>query len=338
MGVASVILRVFRGDVRFADALALESFVRERAIPSALAIPGLLAFQPAIARSEEGLRLVLVSTWTEFGAILAQGHDLDTPIAMPDAAGIVAGGRGEHYELVFGSGRGLPLTSSTLRITRVPLERGYEASYFELARAHAERLLENADLVAFLLGRRTLEDTTEALVATVWDDVQEEVPSGLLGGAEAAGYHASPPETELLRALSVAPASEHAPAILLADDERRYLHATRAAAELTGHSVAALLSMRVDDLTAPELRDAVPGMWERFLAMGSMSSRFALRRRDGSEVAVRFSARARSPWPGSHASMFVPGESETPPDIDTALVDGGFVSRFVTVPGPTDRD
>jgi hypothetical protein len=82
----------------------------------------------------------------------------------------------------------------------------------------------------------------------------------------------------------------------------------------------------------------VPGMWERFLAMGSMSSRFALRRRDGSEVAVRFSARARSPWPGTHASMFVPGESETPPDIDTALVDGGFVSRFVTVPGPTDRD
>ena len=89
--------------MRFADESALLSFVRERAIPSALAIPGLRSFEPAIARTDEGLRLVLVSTWTEFDAILAQGRDLDVPIAMPDATDIVEGGHGDHYELVVGN-------------------------------------------------------------------------------------------------------------------------------------------------------------------------------------------------------------------------------------------
>jgi PAS domain S-box-containing protein len=248
---------------------------------------------------------------------------------MPDANGIVEGGHGDHYELVVGNARGLPLADATLRVTRVPLERGHEASYFELVRANAEDLLGEADLVAFLVGRRMVHGMTEALVTTVWDDARRDGPRGLLGGAEASGHHASPPTTELFRALSVAPASEHAPAILLADDERNDLHATPAAAELTGHSVARLLSMRIDDLSTPDLRDAVPEMWDRFLADGRMAAGFSLRRRDGSEVPVHFSARARSPWPGTHASVLVLAGAEASPDLDAALVDAGFVSRFV---------
>lgn len=323
-----MILRVFRGGVRFADESTLLSHVRDRAIPTALAIPGLRSFQPAVARSDDGLRLVLVSTWTGFDAILSRGQNLDTPLAMPDAAGLVEDGHSEHYELMVGNARRLPLSDATLRVTRVLLERDMEPSYFNLVRRNADDFLEQEHLVAFLLGRRTVAGTTEALITSVWDDAFKDGPRGLLGGPEASRCHASPPTTELFRALSIAPPSNDAPAILLADDERQYVHATPAAAELTGHSVAALLSMRIDDLAAPELRDAVPGMWARFLAEGSLTAGFSLRRRDGSDVAVRFSARARTPWPGTHASMMVLTGTEASPDIDAALVEAGFVSRY----------
>lgn len=323
-----MILRMFRGEVRFANESALLSHVRDRAIPTALAIPGLRSFQPAIARSDDGLRLVLVSTWTGFDAILSSGRNLDTPLAMPDAADLVEAGHSEHYELVVGNARHLPLSDATLRVTRVPLEHDMEPLYFDLVRRTAEDFLEQAHLVAFLLGRRTVGGTTEALITSVWDDTLKDGPRGLLGGPEASRCHASPPTTEVFRALSIAPASDRAPAILLADDDRQYVHATPAAAQLTGHSVAALLSMRIDDLTAPELRDAVPGMWARFLAEGSLAAPFSLRRRDGSDVAVRFSARARTPWPGTHASTIVPAATEASPDIDQSLVEAGLISRF----------
>lgn len=338
----SMILRLFSGGVRFEDESALLAFVRERAVPGALAIPGLLSFQPAVRRSPEGLELVLVTSWATFDSIVARGRDLDTPVAMPEATGLVVHGHSDHYELVLGDARGLPLATSTLVASRVPLQQGMEAVYFDAFREHAEGLLDGEGLVAFQLGRRSVGATTEALAVTVWaqDEPGAAPPDHgvVIGGSRLAACHAGSPITASYEALSVAPAKPGAPAILLADDERNYRYATPAAARLTGHSVARLLTMRIDDLTASEMRAQVPDVWRRFIEDGSMNAAFALARPDGSEVGVRFSARARSPWPGSHASMFVPAASPLEPDIDRALVDAGFVSRFVAAPHEgTDR-
>jgi hypothetical protein len=88
--------------------------------------------------------------------------------------------------------------------------------------------------------------------------------------------------------------------------------------------------MRIDDLAAPATREGLPRRWERFLAEGSMAGAFTVRRRDLREVVLRVAARARVPWPGSHAAVLVPEGAPGRPDVDRALAEAGFVSRIIT--------
>jgi hypothetical protein len=69
-------------------------------------------------------------------------------------------------------------------------------------------------------------------------------------------------------------------------------------------------------------------MWKHFVAKGSLDGAIRLARPDGSSVEVRFSARARTPWPGCHVSMLTPPDSADVPDIAKALIDAGFVARY----------
>ena len=79
----------------------------------------------------------------------------------------------------------------------------------------------------------------------------------------------------------------------------------------------------------PAERDQVAGSWERFIADGEAHGPYVLARPDGSEVAVRFAAKANAPWPGSHASLLVEQEKdEGALDVDQALVQAGFVARY----------
>ena len=150
-----------------------------------------------------------------------------------------------------------------------------------------------------------------------------------MGGAELSRFWAAEPTIEHFDALTAVDARADAPAILLADNDRRYVHATPAAARLSGRPLARLLTMRVEDLTRGSDRNAVPDTWERFVAEGSMSGPYMLERPDGSEVAVRFAAKANAPWPGSHASLMVPADEAEDLDVDRALVNAGLVARYV---------
>lgn len=333
-----MILRVYRGRVIPGHEDRLVRFVREQAIAEALAIPGLLSFQPAIREEPDGTALVIVSTWDAFGSLLATGRDLGSPLAMPRAGGLVTDGWAEHFEVVTGDARGIPVRGATLRILRGRLTPNAEAPYFDRLRAIGEPFLDRPDLLAFHVGRRTEGRYSEIVGVSLWAGEQpgralpDDGPWLLFDREEAAGLYAEPPRVERFQALTMSEVAGEAPAILLADDERRYLHATPAAARLTGRSVARLLTMRVDDLAPAEVRPLVPAMWERFLADGALEGPFVLGRPDGTRVEVRFSARARSPWPGCHASMLAPVGIEPQPDIDRGLVEAGFLSRYA-VPG-----
>ena len=156
-----------------------------------------------------------------------------------------------------------------------------------------------------------------------------------MGEDELSRYWAAEPAIEHFEALTATEPRPNAPAILLADDDRRYVHATPAAARLSGHSLARLLTMRVEDVARATERAAVPEAWSRFVADGSMGGPYILERPDGTEVEVRFAAKANTPWPGSHASLLVPAGAVGPDgtdagdlDVDAALVDAGLVARY----------
>jgi hypothetical protein len=201
----------------------------------------------------------------------------------------------------------------------------------------ADRLLDDVRIGAAYVGRRTGGGSTEAAIVTIWTDVAAlKLATGPnlsapVAGAESERYYSGPREVQHFEALVRIDCGETAPALLLADDARRLIHATPGAAALTGHSVPELLAMRVEDLTVPDLRPSVPGLWAELLANGRMDGPFALARRDGTPVPVQFSARAAWPWPGVHTSVLVPGSEAPAVNIDSALLEAGILARHLAV-------
>lgn len=89
-------------------------------------------------------------------------------------------------------------------------------------------------------------------------------------------------------------------AMVIADDEGRYMDANPAACELFGLSREELLGQRISDFAAPEID--VPQTWEEFQRLGQMKGEFRLRRRDGSVRDVEYAATANF-LPHRHLSI-----------------------------------
>lgn len=329
-----MILRIFRARVRPGREDDLAAFIRDDAIAGALRTEGLRSFQPGVRTVSGGRELVLVSTWRDFADIQGAGPSLDSPLAVPGAAEMVEGGRAEHLELVWGSSRALPLRDGVLRIAHLAIQPRFESTYFSDLRAAADGLLDTAGLTALTVGRRTTPTGVEAVVVTIWEDrvaldeALERTGDGRSLFASLAGFQTGPIDVVEFEALAaVAPRSD-APAILVADDESRYIHATPAAARLTGRSVARLLTLRVQDIAGPDIRPQVPELWKQFLDAGASSGSFTVARPNGTEARVVFQARTGVPWPGTHSSLLVPEDEPTDIDLDTALAQSGLVARY----------
>lgn len=329
-----MILRVYRAHVVAGEEARLARFVRDEALAPALQVPGLISFQPAIRETGDGVELVLVSTWTGFDRILDGGTDLDRPLSLMGAADMLEKSHAEHYELVIGEARAMPLHDAKLRLTRIPIVKNMEARYYDTVRSWAETLLDQTGMVAFSLGRRVIGQQDDIVAVQVWQDEAALVEAAgvdiakPMGTEELSTFWAAEPEIEHFDALTATEPRRDAPAILLVDDERRYVHATPAAARLTGRPLARLLTMRVEDLSPESDRPAVVEMWRRFLAEGSMEGPYPLHRPDGSTVEVLYQAKANAPWPGSHASLLVPAGETASLDLDKALADAGLVARY----------
>jgi PAS domain-containing protein len=329
-----MILRVLRGRVIEGEEARLTRFVRDEAVAHALTVPGLLSLQPAVRETHGGQELVIISTWTGFESMAAVSKDLDSPLAMPGVGEMLVDARAEHYELVIGESRSMPLRKAKLRLTRIPIRPNTEASYYDAVRQWADRLLDDHGLVAFSLGRRVIGRQDDIVAVQVWQDedaLRDVAGTDLerpMGSAELSRFWAAEPAIEHFDALTAVDAQPDAPAILLADDERRYVHATPAAARLSGRPLARLLTMRVEDLASGADRRDVAAAWDRFVAEGSMSGPYTLERPDGSELPVRFAAKANAPWPGSHASLVVPADEPEDLDVDGALAAAGLVARY----------
>lgn len=93
-------------------------------------------------------------------------------------------------------------------------------------------------------------------------------------------------------------------AMLIADDDRRYRDANRAAELLLGKSREEILACRIDDFTPPEHRDGLDQVWQDFLAEGRQAGRFELLLGNGERLEVEFSA-VTNVFPGRHLSIFL---------------------------------
>jgi PAS domain S-box-containing protein len=97
-------------------------------------------------------------------------------------------------------------------------------------------------------------------------------------------------------------------AMLLADDDRRYVDVNDAACTLLGMSRAELLQSDVDAVTPTALRGRVPAMWDQFLAQGTMQGVYELADASGQLVRITYVAIARV-LPGLHLSCLLTARS-----------------------------
>ena len=91
-------------------------------------------------------------------------------------------------------------------------------------------------------------------------------------------------------------------AILLADNEGRYVDANPAACLLLGYTREELLELAIPEVFAVADAGWARGAWREFLAKGRTTGEISLRRKDGSSVVVDYSAIA-SILPGLHLSI-----------------------------------
>jgi PAS domain-containing protein len=331
-----LILRVYRALVAEGEGPRLVELIRDGAMTEALSTKGLLSFQPAFRETAAGTELLVVSTWMGLDELAAKGLDLDAPLLVPSMAAMLAPRRPEHYELVIGEARAMPLRAAKLRLIRIPIRANGQAAYYAAVRTWADRLLDETGLVAFNLGRRVVGRVDEIVAAMLFEDeaaLLDAAGSDVdrpMGGAELSEFWAAAPEIEHFDAMTVVEPRRDAPAILLADDDRRYVHVTPAAARLTARPLARLLTMRVEDIAPAEQRPEVLAAWNAFMAEGSMEGPFTIHRPDGSSVEVLFAAKANAPWPGVHASLLAPLGDGAELDIDQALAEAGLVARYPT--------
>jgi PAS domain-containing protein len=332
-----VILRLLRARVKEGEGERLHRYIRDEAVAHALRIPGLRSCQPAIRTTESGAEFLLASTWAGFDDLVAADRDLDRSVSLPGAGSMLTDSHAEHYELVIGDARTMPMHAARLRLTRILIRPNVQTAYYEAVRRWSDRLLDDAGMVAFTLGRRVVGRQDEIVAVQLWQDeeaLRDAAGKDLerpRGGEVLSEFWAADPTIEHFEALTSIEPQPNAPAILVADDERRYVHATPAAARLSGRSVARLLTLRIDDISAARERAGIDRAWNTFVADGSMRGPYRLTTPDGSEIPVRISAKANTPWPGAHASVLVPDGSnaDADPDIDAALVEAGLVAKYV---------
>src|SRR5439155_21926703 len=91
-------------------------------------------------------------------------------------------------------------------------------------------------------------------------------------------------------------------AVVVVDDERRYVDANEAAATLLGVRREALIGLRIDDFVIGADRGGVAGAWQRLVAEGEQQGEVTVVRPDGEIRVAEYSARANF-LPGRHLSI-----------------------------------
>lgn len=80
--------------------------------------------------------------------------------------------------------------------------------------------------------------------------------------------------------------------VAFVDEQRRYLDMTDGVCELLGYSRSELLTMRIDDVTAPTIRSSASPLFEQYLNDGLQRGSYILRHRNGKEIPITYIARA----------------------------------------------
>jgi len=99
--------------------------------------------------------------------------------------------------------------------------------------------------------------------------------------------------------------------IAFADEHRRFLDVTDGVCELLGYSRCELLTMTIDDVTAPVMRSETARLFQQYLADGRLQGEYVLLHRDGSEIPITYTATVFAD--GCMVASWKPGKDQPRP-------------------------
>ena len=175
-----------------------------------------------------------------------------------------------------------------------------------------------AGVAGLHVGRRVLAGRTELLVVASWRDrlalhaFAQKRATGTLDPAFLRLLTDWRFETYDCLGPGATALPSAAPAVLLADDQARYVDASPGIEALLGVPAELVLRQTLADIIPADARADVARQWAAFLATGQASGEIEIMRPDGRLARVAFRAQADCPRPGIHASVLAP--LDAPPD------------------------
>jgi PAS domain S-box-containing protein len=103
-------------------------------------------------------------------------------------------------------------------------------------------------------------------------------------------------------------------ALLVVDDQRRYVEVNHAAAELLGSPREKVLTRRIDHFTPVELLPTLERLWSEFRKEGRQHGRYQVLRGDGSKVVAQY----RAAWNFGPREHLIAARA-----VEVGRVDGG---------------
>jgi quinol monooxygenase YgiN len=201
-----MILRILRGRTAEQDLEPLLDAVQADMDDWAAIGAGLLTAQPAYRLQDDALEFLLVSTWTDAEAVLAQGGDVTQPRGRLGASGLLGDGRAGHYELIMSEAREDARPLEVVRLSSIPLVPRRASAFYEELRQVWDALVEDAGLVALHVGRRVEPAVEQAVVVSVWESsaaLAAATAGGFIGGSDMSSFYAGEPAIEHFTALSL---------------------------------------------------------------------------------------------------------------------------------------
>lgn len=302
----TMIIRLLRGQVPEGQEGPLLDRLRE-VLQQGKPLPGIVGASFGFRRDGDELGFLALSTWESIDAITsATGGAPDEPIVSDNI--VVPQVSIDLYEVAEATAPTGPSGGAALGLVWGRVARNAEGVAHEMIRAIAPQVTV-AGVTALQVGRRVHDGQTEVLVVATWRDrlaLHEFARARTSGTLDPAflrlltewrfeTYDALDPA-----ALLVPP---RGPAVLLADDDGRYVDASPGIEALIGLPAEMILRQTIADLTPPELRGGIADAWQAFSATGQASGEWTLLRTDGRRVPVAFRAQANCPGPGIHASV-----------------------------------
>jgi len=313
-----VIIRLLRGMVPIGQEAHLVERLRRLDLDKAPPA-GFVGVTLGVRRTGDSLGFLALSTWTSIEAIAAATSGLPDQ-ALPSQP---AGRALESVAIdLFEVPEGPPLPvgvdrGGALGIVWARVAPHAEAAAHEMIRAVGPEV-GAAGVAGIHVGRRVVDDQTELVVVASWRDrlaLHEFAQHRARGTLDPAflelmtEWRFETYDCVVAGTVSVPPAG---PAVLLADDQARYIDASPGIETLIGLPAELVLRQSLADLTPPAERPATTQRWAEFLAAGEAQGTFDILRPDGAIQPVAFRALADCPRPGIHASVLT--RPDDPPD------------------------